>query len=180
MRETPPQGTLTPDDFRRIREVFESAVERSAKDRRAFVEQACGGNTMLVAEVNRMLDADAREDRLLNRDDGARPTACPSCHAALNADDRFCRQCGTPAHGSGSDEGRFRAGALFANRFRIVTRLGRGGMGDVYRADDLEVEVLDGPPEGGPHDVRRACAHAIAIGGTTRAADLASERVPRL
>jgi predicted Ser/Thr protein kinase len=139
MRETPPQGTLTQDDFRRIREVFESAVERSAKDRRAFVEQACGGNTMLVAEVNRMLDADAREDRLLNRDDGARPTACPSCHAALNADDRFCRQCGTPAHGSGSDEGRFRAGALFANRFRIVTRLGRGGMGDVYRADDLEV-----------------------------------------
>ena len=154
MRETPPPETLTPDDFRRIREVFESALERSSGERRAFVEEACGGNTLLVAEVNRMLDADARDDRLLNRGDRLRPTVCPSCHAALAADDRFCRQCGTPAHGSGSDEGRFRAGALFANRFRIVARLGRGGMGDVYRADDLEVgqpvalKFLTGPSVG--------------------------------
>ena len=37
------------------------------------------------------------------------------------------------------EEGRFRAGALFANRFRIVGSLQRGGMGEVYRAHDLEL-----------------------------------------
>ena len=35
------------------------------------------------------------------------------------------------------DEGRFPPGTLLAQRYRVVSLLGHGGMGEVYRANDL-------------------------------------------
>ena len=112
----PPLDTVTPEGFRRIRQVFEAALERPQAERRAFVEAACGSDAGLRAEIDRML---AAEEELLGRlDDTARTGVHPA---------------------EAIDESRFDAGTLFAGRFRIVARLGHGGMGEVYRADDLEL-----------------------------------------
>jgi predicted Ser/Thr protein kinase len=145
--DAPTIGTVTPEDFRRIREVFELALLRPPHERRAFVERACQDNLLLVVEVERMLAAEGDNHRLLDQGPRERPgdpprdapAICPSCRMRLDHAPRFCPSCGTPVGAAVAEEGRFRAGSLFANRFRIVGMLGRGGMGEVYRAHDLEL-----------------------------------------
>jgi predicted Ser/Thr protein kinase len=135
---------VTPESFRRIREVFESALEHPSEERQLFVEGACAGDTLLIQEVKRMLAAEDQSDRLLDAAEPAstraRTSECPSCKAQIAVSHRFCPFCGTPAESVSRAEGRFRAGALFANRFRIVGLIGRGGMGEIYRAHDLELD----------------------------------------
>src|SRR5437868_5269391 len=94
----------------RAKELFLAALSQPAADRRAFVEAACGGDEALRLDVASLLAAHDENER---------------------AD-------GDPLLSSASvSRARFAPGEIFADRYRMVTRLGQGGMGDVWRADDL-------------------------------------------
>jgi serine/threonine protein kinase len=51
---------MTSERFEKIRNLFEEALERPSDQRTAFLQQACGEDRELAAEVQRMLIADAQ------------------------------------------------------------------------------------------------------------------------
>ena len=66
MNEPRPIGAVSPEEFRRLRDIFESALDRPPAERARLIEDACGGDAALIAEVERMLRADAERHRFLD------------------------------------------------------------------------------------------------------------------
>jgi predicted Ser/Thr protein kinase len=132
---------------------------------------------------------------------------CAQCSTELQGSERFCPSCGAPSGaGSASDtpsaatvamptsssrsrapsdpsslgHGRFEPGTRLGTRWRIVGMLGRGGMGEVYRADDLDLGqsvALKFLPERVQHD---ASALARLRGEVRLARQIAHPNVARV
>ena len=103
---------MTPERYQRAIELFQSASDRSADVRQAFLAQACAGDDELRREVERMLTADAESGGFLDK-------AADDLAAAAVA----------------ARESRSLIGQTLAH-YEVVSLLGAGGMGEVYRARD--------------------------------------------
>jgi serine/threonine-protein kinase len=116
---------MTPKRWSQIGAIFDAALEVEPQKRRAFVVDACAGDEELRLEVERMIAEDERSRGFLDR---------PLVETSAATE-------GLDGSGSTSQtiEGDL-AGKLVQGRFRICARLGGGGMGEVFLADDPKLK----------------------------------------
>src|SRR3954470_24174182 len=96
----------------RAKDLFIAALDRPAAERPAFVSEVCAGDAALQHEVESLLEF--HQESTAASEGGEVP---------------------------GRSEDTFAPGDVFAGRYRMIARIGRGGMGDVWQADDLVLKT---------------------------------------
>ncbi len=138
---------MKPERWKRIQEVFATALERKPEARAAFLKEECRGDGDLMKEVESLLAShDAASARLLDS---------PAIDVLSSTPPRGA----PPALTQGSRLG----------SYEIVSPLGAGGMGEVYRARDprlkrdVAIKVLPRSLSGDPDALSRFEREALAV-----------------
>jgi Tol biopolymer transport system component len=108
---------MTPGRWERIKELFDAALELPPEKRPEFLAGACGEDGSVRQEVERVLDEHDRAGSFLED---------PVWDALSNLAARDAARI-------------FQVAEIVAGRFRIVRFIGRGGMGEVYEVEDLDL-----------------------------------------
>lgn len=128
---------MTPERHEQIKRVFLAACDLDECARADYVNQRCGDDAELRDEVQALLRHHHPETIIAKRGDDVQAGELFASDASSAASSTTVRA-GLRSE-SGQSE-RFAPGTVLADRYRVVSRLGAGGMGEVYRVHDLKLD----------------------------------------
>src|SRR6266540_4478678 len=103
---------MADNNWRKMREVFDSALSRQPEERQKFVNEACGEDKILLAEVESLLSSHDSAESFMET-----PAVAEVAHLIE------------------IEIKKLEAGKFFGY-YEIIKQIGAGGMGEVYRARD--------------------------------------------